>query len=133
MRETRGALAVAAHTLGCKVNQYDTDRLLAELLRHGCKIVGFNEPADVYIINTCTVTRTGESKSLQFMRRVKKEHPGAALAVCGCLIKSDEDAVKNTGADIIFDARVPEQLTSKLKLMNKDTVPPVFTSPSAAL
>ena len=62
---------IAAHTLGCKVNQYDTEAML-ELFRHsGYSIVSMDSDADVYLVNTCTVTGKGEKKSLQLIRRIR--------------------------------------------------------------
>jgi threonylcarbamoyladenosine tRNA methylthiotransferase MtaB len=95
----------AAYTLGCKTNQYDTNQLLHGLTARGFTITGFNEKADVYIINTCAVTHTGEKKSLQMIRRAKEKNADAKIAVCGCV------ATLNKGdicADFIFDAREPE-------------------------
>ena len=65
---------VAAKTLGCKVNQYDTEAMLEILERAGYKTVPFESSADVYLINTCTVTGTGDQKSLKLIRRVHREH-----------------------------------------------------------
>ena len=58
---------VAAVTLGCKVNQYDTEAMLEAFERHGYRIVPNGSPADVYLVNTCTVTGTGDKKSLQLI------------------------------------------------------------------
>ena len=84
MRDT-AAPTVAAHTLGCKVNQCDTDALLARMTDEGFSIRGFNQQADVYIINTCTVTHAGDKKSLQIIRRARRQSPAALVAVCGCM------------------------------------------------
>ena len=66
---------IAAHTLGCKVNQYDTQAMLELFLREGYRIVPVDQPADVYLINTCTVTGTGDKKSLQLIRKIRREYP----------------------------------------------------------
>ena len=101
-------VSVAAHTLGCKVNQCDTDAVLAQLTRIGCNIVhGFNMFADVYIINTCTVTHTADKKSAQMIRRARKTNPNAIVAVCGCMTKNNATTTNALGADYIFDARSP--------------------------
>ena len=65
----------AFHTLGCKVNQYDTQAMLEKFRAAGYEIVPFDADADVYVINTCTVTGTGDKKSLQLARRLRREHP----------------------------------------------------------
>lgn len=76
---------IAACTLGCKVNQYDTEAMLERFERAGYRPVPFQAAADVYLINTCTVTGTGDQKSLKTIRRAAREHPGCAIVVCGCL------------------------------------------------
>ena len=75
----------AFHTLGCKVNQYDTQAMLEKFRAAGYEIVPFDADADVYVINTCTVTGTGDKKSLQLARRLRREHPDSALILAGCL------------------------------------------------
>ena len=68
-------MTIAFHTLGCKVNQYDTQAMLELFRQAGYQPVPFHEPADIYLINTCTVTGTGDKKSLQLVRRIRREHP----------------------------------------------------------
>lgn len=75
---------VAALTLGCKVNLYDTEAMLELFKKKGYELVEFSEKADVYIVNTCTVTNFGDKKSRQMMRRAKKNSPEAILVACGC-------------------------------------------------
>ena len=77
--------AIAAHTLGCKVNQYDTQAMLELFLKAGYQIVSMDQPADVYLVNTCTVTGTGDKKSLQLIRKIRRERPASLLIVCGCM------------------------------------------------
>ncbi|MCL2378879.1 MAG: tRNA (N(6)-L-threonylcarbamoyladenosine(37)-C(2))-methylthiotransferase MtaB [Defluviitaleaceae bacterium] len=111
---------VAAHTLGCKVNKCDTDALLARLTNVGFSVGEFNQPADVYIINTCTVTHAGDKKSLQMVRRARRSNPAAFIAVCGCMPRGQAgsaDKITNAGADFIFDTRKPEDLLEKLSEM----------------
>ena len=100
--------SVAAHTLGCKVNQCDTDAVLAQLVHIGCNIVhNFNMFADIYIINTCTVTHTADKKSAQMIRRARKINPNAIVAVCGCMVRNDATITNSLCVDYIFDARSP--------------------------
>ena len=75
---------VAFYTLGCKVNQYETNAMTQKFLENGYKIVGFNEKADVYVINTCTVTSMADKKSRQIVRRTKQINPKSLLVVTGC-------------------------------------------------
>lgn len=82
---------IATYTLGCKVNQYDTEAMLEAFERAGYAAVAFQEDADVYLVNTCTVTGTGDQKSLKTIRRVAREHPGSAIVVCGCLAQREAE------------------------------------------
>ncbi len=92
----------AYHTLGCKVNQYDTQAMEELLSAAGWITVPFSSAADVYLINTCTVTGTGDKKSLQLIRRLRREHPESRLIVCGCMAQLRGDALLETGADLIL-------------------------------
>ena len=76
---------VAFHTLGCKVNQYDTQAMLEKFRAAGYEVVPFDAAADVYVINTCTVTGTGDKKSMQLTRRLRREHPESHIILAGCL------------------------------------------------
>ena len=80
---------IATCTLGCKVNQYDTEAMLESFERAGYLSVPFQDEADVYLINTCTVTGTGDQKSLKLIRRAAREHPDCAIVVCGCLAQRE--------------------------------------------
>ena len=76
---------IAVHTLGCKVNQYDTEAMLESFEAAGYEAVSMREDADVYLINTCTVTGTGDQKSEKLIRRTARLHPDCAIIVAGCL------------------------------------------------
>ena len=76
---------VAFHTLGCKVNQYDSQAMLEAFLAGGYEQAAFDGPADVYVVNTCTVTGAGDKKSMQAVRRALRNNPQAAMVVAGCL------------------------------------------------
>jgi threonylcarbamoyladenosine tRNA methylthiotransferase MtaB len=84
---------VAVTTLGCKVNQYDSEAMLALFRRAGYQIVDFQEPADVYIVNTCTVTGRGAAKSRQLIRNAIRRSPLSVVAVAGCYTQTDPDEV----------------------------------------
>jgi threonylcarbamoyladenosine tRNA methylthiotransferase MtaB len=77
-------MRAAFHTLGCKVNQYETEAIREEFAARGAETVGEDEPADVYIVNTCTVTNIADRKSRQYIRRMKKLNPDAIMVVTGC-------------------------------------------------
>jgi len=108
-------LSVAAHTLGCKVNQCDTEALLTRLDGIGCKIISnFNQVADIYIINTCTVTHASDKKSRQMIRRAKKQNSLAKIAVCGCMTQKAPNITQELGVDFVFDARKPDDFMQKI-------------------
>src|SRR5437867_4410998 len=71
-------------TLGCKVNQYETQRILDSFEDRGFQITEFTAPADVYVINTCSVTQTAERKSRQMVRRLTRQNPEAIVVMTGC-------------------------------------------------
>ena len=75
---------VAFYTLGCKVNQYETNAMEQQFIKNGYEIVDNTKKADIYVINTCTVTNMAERKSRQMLRRVKEINENAILVVCGC-------------------------------------------------
>jgi threonylcarbamoyladenosine tRNA methylthiotransferase MtaB len=104
---------VAFHTLGCKVNQYETEALEDLFVQKGYRVVDFASPADVYVINTCTVTHHGDSKSRQAIRRAKKTNPDAVVAVIGCYVQVAPDEVLAVdGVDVVVGtadkSRLPE-------------------------
>lgn len=94
---------VAFHTLGCKVNQYETQAMSEKFISNGYDIVEDTEAADVYVINTCTVTNVGDKKSRQFIRKVKRINPDAIIAVVGCYSQTaPEEVAKIEGVNIII-------------------------------
>ncbi len=93
---------VAFSTLGCKVNQYDTDVMKASFIERGYSCVAFSEKADIYIVNTCTVTAIAARKSRQMAMKARKSNPKAVVVVTGCLGQLESDKVMEmTGADIV--------------------------------
>lgn len=86
---------VAFYTLGCKVNQYETNAMKQQLMEAEYKIVDFEEIADIYIINTCTVTNISDRKSRQMLRRVKNINPNAILIVVGCYVQVAKKELEN--------------------------------------
>lgn len=79
---------VAIATLGCKVNQYDSDSLALEFGKAGFEVVPFGDMADVYVVNTCTVTQIGDKKSRQLIRRAHAKNPGAIIVATGCYVQA---------------------------------------------
>lgn len=95
-------MKAAFHTLGCKVNQYETETIAEQFRRLGYEVVDGSEPADVYVINTCTVTNLADRKSRQFIRRAHRLNPDALVAVTGCYAQmSPEDAAGIDGVGLV--------------------------------
>ncbi|NMB36141.1 MAG: tRNA (N(6)-L-threonylcarbamoyladenosine(37)-C(2))-methylthiotransferase MtaB [Firmicutes bacterium] len=84
---------VAFYTLGCKVNYYDTEALKSDFRREGFKIVDFKDKADVYVVNTCTVTHQADRKSRQYLRRAKRRNPQALVVALGCYVQTNPDGI----------------------------------------
>ena len=106
---------VAFHTLGCKVNQYDTQAMLELFRAAGYAVVPFSENADVYVVNTCTVTGTGDKKSLQLARRLRREHPESEIILCGCLAQRKGEALLDTGARLILGTQRRSEVVTLLE------------------
>lgn len=95
-------LKVAFQTLGCKVNYYESEALIEEFRKEGFLLVPFADYADVYVINTCTVTHLADRKSRNLARRAKRQNPSALVVVCGCYAQVEPDAVANLpGVDLL--------------------------------
>ena len=93
---------VAFHTLGCKVNQYDTQAMRERFERAGYTAVEFEGVADVYVVNTCTVTGTGDKKSMQAVRRCHRKNPNADIIVTGCLAQRAADELTLPGVRLVI-------------------------------
>ena len=94
---------VAFYTLGCKVNQYETNAMEQQFIKNGYKVVDHHNFADIYVVNTCTVTNIAERKSRQMLRRVKDINKDAILVVCGCYAQvAKEELEKIPEIDIIL-------------------------------
>ena len=94
-------MRIAFYTLGCKVNQYETQALEQLFSARGHEIVPFEGDADAYLINTCTVTAVSDKKSRQVIRRARKTAPDAVIAVCGCYPQTHPGDVEKLGVDLI--------------------------------
>ncbi len=93
--------SVALHNLGCKVNSYEMDVMQQMLLEKGYKIVSFDETADIYIINTCTVTNIADRKSRQMIHRARKRNPNAVVVAVGCYVQTaGEEILKEEAVDL---------------------------------
>ena len=104
---------IAFATLGCRVNQYDTDSMRGLFLSCGYAEAGFDDMADVYVINTCSVTQMGEKKSRQLIRRAKKRNPQAVVVVTGCYAQLDPELLAAMdGVDAVIGTNEKKQITA---------------------
>ena len=94
-------MKIAFYTLGCKVNQYETQALEQLAVQRGHTLVPFEGEADAYVINTCTVTAVSDKKSRQVIRRARKTAPDGIIAVCGCYPQTHPEDVGRLGVDLI--------------------------------
>lgn len=101
------------HTLGCKVNQYETQAMERMLRERGLEPAE-DGAADVVIVNTCAVTAESGRKSRQTIRHLRQQNPGALVAVCGCYAQVEPEAVRELGADIVFGTAAREQFVDAI-------------------
>lgn len=94
-------MKIAIYTLGCKVNQYETQAMEQALRSRGHEVVAFSEAADAYMVNSCSVTAVSDQKSRQALHKIRREHPKAVLALCGCYAQTHPDDVENLDVDLI--------------------------------
>ena len=105
----------ALHNLGCKVNAYETDAMQQLLEEAGYEIVSFHEKADVYVINTCSVTNMADRKSRQMLHRAKKMNPDAAVVAAGCYVQTkEEEAKQDLAIDILIGNNQKNELVHRL-------------------
>lgn len=117
-------MKIAFYTLGCKVNQYETQALSEAFQKRGYEVVGEQETADIYVVNTCTVTGLSDRKSRQYIRRRKRENPDCITCVIGCYAQvSPEEASAIEGVNIVAGtnekSRLPEYVEQYLA--NRET------------
>lgn len=99
-------MKVAFTTLGCRVNQYETEAMIEKFKKEGYELVPFEEYADVYVINTCTVTNIGDKKSRQMVSRARRKNEEAVIAVVGCYSQiAPEEVSKIEGVDVVLGTR----------------------------
>lgn len=104
-------MKIAFHTLGCKVNQYESEAMKEQFAAAGHEIVGEEDFADAYVINTCTVTNLADRKSRQYIRKMKKVNPGAVVAVTGCYAQVSPDEVSQIeGVNIVAGTNEKQNL-----------------------
>ena len=117
-------MRVSFYTLGCKVNAYETEAIMEQFQEAGYEIVDFEEPSDVYVINTCMVTNSGERKSKQMIRRPLKLNPEAIVIVMGCLSQLKGEALlKIPGVKIVLGTKNRHLMISYLEEYLESGIP----------
>lgn len=120
----------AVYTLGCKVNQVESEALIEELTRHGYTVVPDGAPAGLCIINTCSVTSTSDRKSRSLIRRIARANPGARVVVTGCLAETaPEAAAAIEGVDLVAGNRVKERLVELIDDQPRDCARHLIIAP----
>ncbi|MCI1856575.1 MAG: tRNA (N(6)-L-threonylcarbamoyladenosine(37)-C(2))-methylthiotransferase MtaB [Sporolactobacillus sp.] len=115
---------VAFHTLGCKVNHYETEAIWQIFRKHGYERGDFEKTADVYVINTCTVTNTGDQKSRQVIRRAIRRNPDAVICVTGCYAQtSPAEVMSIPGVDIVIGTQNRRKLLGYIDRFRKQREP----------
>ena len=116
-------MKVAFHTLGCKVNQYETEELLEKFKNAGYDIVSETSAADIYVINTCTVTSIADRKSRQYIRKMKKISPNSLICVMGCYAQiSSEELISMPEADIVLGNGEKQELLKYIDLYKGEKI-----------
>lgn len=121
--------SAAVCTLGCRVNQYESDCIISEFIKVGFEIKDFSDSVcDVYVINTCTVTAGSDKKSKQMLRRAKKLNPNAVIAVCGCFSQNNSEIFKSDlQADIILGTAEKTKIPKlALDILNGNDAPHIL-------
>ena len=106
---------VAFHTLGCKVNQYDTQAMRERFEQAGYRTAEFDGQADIYVVNTCTVTGTGDKKSMQIIRRCHRQNPQAQIVVTGCLAQRAADELTLPGVRLVLGTQRRGEIAELLR------------------
>ncbi len=113
---------VAYHNLGCKVNSYEMDAMLQALQAHGYQLVPFEDKADIYIVNTCTVTNIADRKSRQMLHRAKKTNPAGIVVAVGCYVQSDTQALEaDSAVDLLVGNNKKKDLVEILEAYMEGT------------
>ncbi len=120
---------VALHNLGCKVNAYEMEAMEELLRKNGYEIVPFEERADIYIVNTCTVTQTADHKSRQMLHRARKRNPDAIVVAAGCYVQSEDHP--DPAVDLVVGNNQKKEIVPILEAYMQDhrTVPTIPAGP----
>lgn len=122
-------MKVAFYTLGCKVNQYETNGMIQAFLENGYEIVDFTEKSDIYIINTCTVTSISDKKSRQMIRRTKQLNPEAIVVAVGCYAQIAKDKLEEIeDIDLILGISEKTEIIKYVEEEIKERSPKTYIS-----
>ncbi len=111
---------VAFYTLGCKVNQYESEAVSSIFEKNGYEVVSFDQSADIYIINTCTVTNLSDRKSRQAIRKAKKTNPDSVVTVMGCYAQtSSEEILKIPGVNLVIGTKDRNSILDYIKRLEE--------------
>lgn len=116
---------VAFHNLGCKVNAYETEVMMQKMVEKGYQMVDFEEQADIYVINTCTVTNMADRKSRQMLHKAKKQNPDAVVVAAGCYVQTGmEQLLKDNSVDLVVGNNKKKDFVDILEtyLMQKENL-----------
>ena len=113
-------MRVALYTLGCKLNSYETDRIRETFQSEGATIVPFTEPADVYVVNTCTVTQMAAKKSRQILHRARRLNPEALIVATGCFVQTGRDGMPEGAVDLYVSNADKSQLVQRVNDAMRD-------------
>ena len=116
-------MKIGFYTLGCKVNQYETQAMEQLLQEAGHSIGSFQEPCDGYIINTCSVTAVADKKNRAVIRRCRRDNPNAVLGVCGCYPQHAADSLKDLGIDVLGGSSLRQEFLEKFLQAMADRQP----------
>ena len=114
---------VSFHTLGCKVNQYETQAMEQLLVAAGHTVTAWNDSCDGYIVNTCSVTAVADKKNRAIIRRCRREHPQAIIAVCGCHSQHDPEAIRALGVDLVGGSAHRKEFIEQLIFLTETSSP----------
>ncbi|NLO82900.1 MAG: tRNA (N(6)-L-threonylcarbamoyladenosine(37)-C(2))-methylthiotransferase MtaB [Clostridiales bacterium] len=115
-----GNKTVAFYTLGCKVNQYDTQAIMEQFTGRGYSVVDFDQKADIYVINTCTVTNLADRKSRQMIRKAHRTNPDSVIVVVGCFAQRAADqAIQIPGVKLVLGTQNRREIVDLVELVQK--------------
>ncbi len=117
-----GFMKFAFYTLGCKVNQYETQAMEQLLQKMGHTVGAFSEGCDGYIINTCSVTAVADKKNRAVIRRCRREHPDSIIAVCGCYPQHDPESLWKLGVDVVGGSGQREEFLQQVIARKKTQI-----------